>query len=97
MQSYHDERPKTHDGSNCKGKLTQIFSVPAAYIGPQTIGSLAEKNTKGMSDDARRHYTEQVRTKKVRTHGRTLGRKADLNKVENIKEVKSRVRRQEGK
>jgi hypothetical protein len=49
-----------------------------------------------MSDDARRHYTEQVRTKKVRTHARSLGEKADLNKVEKIKKIKSMVKRQEG-
>lgn len=60
IQNYHDERPKVHE---CGGELQQVFSVPATYIGPQTVGSLAERNAKGMSDDAKRYYEEKTRSR----------------------------------
>lgn len=45
-------------------KLHQLFSVPSRYIGPQTIGSLAEKNAAGMSEDAKDHLIQQSQTKR---------------------------------
>lgn len=47
-----------------KLKLTQLFSVPAAYIGPNTVGSLAEKNSKGFSEDYKNHLIEESRAKR---------------------------------
>lgn len=88
LQGYDDIRPSEHD--RCGGDLIQKFSIPSSFIGPQTVGSLAEKNTKGMSDDARRHYTEEIRTKKVRKSDKSLGDKPDLNKTK-ILERKSDV------
>lgn len=61
LQGYHDKRPTKH--KECGGKLKQNFTVPGAYIGPQTVGSIAEKNASRMSNDAKEHYLEQSRTK----------------------------------
>ena len=61
LQGYYDKRPTKH--KDCGGKLKQNFTVPSSYIGPQTVGSLAEKNSKGFSNDYKEHIIESTRTK----------------------------------
>lgn len=65
LQGYHDKRPSKH--SKCGGKLDQNFTAPSAYIGPQTVGSLAEKNSKGFSEDYKRHLLEEHQVRRPKS------------------------------
>jgi putative FmdB family regulatory protein len=87
LQSYFDERPTNHNHQHCNGKLLQIFSVPSSFIGGKTVGSVAEANAKKLSSDAKQHYIDQIRTKKVRTHKRDMGDNPNLNKTRKTGDV----------
>lgn len=62
LQGYNDERPTKHE--ECGGVLTQKFGIPAKYVGPNTVGSLAEKNSKRFSEDYKNHLIEESRAKR---------------------------------
>lgn len=91
LQGYYDERPKNHD--DCGGKLTQKFGVPASYICPKTLGSLAEANTKGWSNDAKNHALEKQRTKKIREENHPS--KRVVKKLPDGQTVVQKVRKKE--
>lgn len=55
-----------------KNKLQQCFSVPSTYIGPKTVGSFAEQRSKGLSNDAKEHYAEKYKTKKIKKSKRSF-------------------------